>query len=163
MKCCTATLILSDAVLMWARTVGSSFNWIGIEWIKEYYMCICVCVWGFDNQELCAYDKSIAPSPSDVYIENCIMWTLLSFSLPSQATDINTRNVYNVDVSCLKLPPLGGMTSHWRLLILTLEIILSALIHLYAWCQLPEAPTLRWRDESLMASVNVCILSALII
>ena len=29
---------------------------------------------------------------------------------------------------------------------------LQILSHLYAQCQLPEAPTLGWRDESLMAS-----------
>ena len=37
---------------------------------------------------------------------------------------------------------------------------------IYARCQLPEAPTLRWRDESLMASdfnIGFCILSTLII
>ena len=43
-----------------------------------------------------------------------------------------------------------------------LGFILSAISLLCAWCQLPEAPTFGWRDESLMASdlgsfYNICM------
>ena len=112
-----------------------------------------------------------------MYMYKCVVISVcdsLSLSL-SLSFSFSPR----VDISCLKLPPLRGVTSHLWLLILILGLpfpsfVLSlSMFMLYCflvklthfccslspcWCQLPEAPTLGWRDESLMASdFNVCV------
>ena len=89
-----------------------------------------------------------------------------------------------VDVSCLKLPPSGGVTSRWWLLILTwvkifkscslpMNVYTSYCLFLFLlslsvyaflfvashWHQLPEAPTLGWCDEWVMVDFAFCLLS----
>ena len=57
--------------------------------------------------------------------------------------------------------------SRWWLLTLMWELscisfLNTCILLLFDWCQLPEAPTLGWRDESLMASA-FCLFSILIV
>ena len=134
------------------------------------------CCLAFEVRECCSFfSLSIVPLSLSLSLS-------LSRSLSLSPSLSLSLSLFLVDVSCLKLPPSGGMTSRWWLLILTPELHFRFPITVYVLCclssssictffvkrmhfsfslfPLHEATTLRWHDESLMASdVNISLSS----